>query len=95
MISDNVLPIFLDNITLQDGPISCTETSVTNYHYSLLNNPEERSSHVYRRTNLKSRTMIFPSHSIQLVVFANIRHFLTEECCFVWVLFMKSCDYSF
>jgi len=25
------------------GPIGCTETSVRNYHYSLRNNPEERS----------------------------------------------------
>jgi hypothetical protein len=26
------------------GPIGCPETSVRNYHYSLRNNPEERSS---------------------------------------------------
>jgi len=25
------------------GPIGCPETSVRNYHYSLRNNPEERS----------------------------------------------------
>jgi len=28
------------------GPIGCPETSVRNYHYSLRNNPEERSYHV-------------------------------------------------
>ena len=28
----------------QMGPIGCPETSVRNYHYSLHNNPEERSS---------------------------------------------------
>jgi len=28
-------------------PIGCPDTSVMNYHYSLHNNPEERSSHVY------------------------------------------------
>ena len=28
------------------GPIGCPETSVRNYHYSLRNNPEERSSHL-------------------------------------------------
>jgi len=26
------------------GPIGCPEMSVRNYHYSLRNNPEERSS---------------------------------------------------
>ena len=34
------------------------ETSVRNYHYSLRNNPEERSSHLLRGRNLKSRMMI-------------------------------------
>jgi len=28
------------------GLIGCPETSVRNYHYSLRNSPEERSSHV-------------------------------------------------
>jgi hypothetical protein len=27
-------------------PIGCPETSIRNYHYSLRNNPEKRSSHV-------------------------------------------------
>jgi hypothetical protein len=30
--------------TAKKGPIGCPETSVRNYYYSLLNNPEERSS---------------------------------------------------
>ena len=34
------------------GPIRCPETSVRNYHYSLRNNPEERSSHLLRRGSL-------------------------------------------
>jgi hypothetical protein len=28
------------------GPIGCTETSVRNYHYTLRNMPEDRTSHV-------------------------------------------------
>jgi hypothetical protein len=34
---------FLDSRILKMGPIGCTETSVRNYHYSLRNDPEERS----------------------------------------------------
>jgi hypothetical protein len=37
------------------GPISCPETSVRNYHYSLRNNPEERSSQLLHGGSLKSR----------------------------------------
>jgi len=37
------------------GPIGCPETSVRNYHYSLRNNPEERSSHLLRDGSLKTR----------------------------------------
>jgi len=32
----------------------CPETSVGNYHYSLRNDPEERSSHLLRGRSLKS-----------------------------------------
>jgi len=48
--SCNYLPTFRDNLS---GPIfkgqelrGCPETSVRNYHYSLRDSPEERSSHV-------------------------------------------------
>jgi len=52
--SGNFLPTFRDYIsissstvkTLKKGPIGCLETSVRNYHYSLRNKPEERSSHL-------------------------------------------------
>jgi len=37
------------------GTIGRPETSVRNYHYPLLNNPEERSSHLLRGGSLKSR----------------------------------------
>ena len=49
--SGNFLPTFQDNLSisswpLQMGPIGFPEASVINYHYSLCNNPEERSSHI-------------------------------------------------
>jgi hypothetical protein len=49
--SGNFLPTFQDNLSvsswpLQMGPIGFPEKSVRNYHYSLRNNPEERSSHI-------------------------------------------------
>ena len=36
------------------GPTGCPETSVRNYHYAVSNNPEERSSHLFRGGSLKS-----------------------------------------
>jgi hypothetical protein len=36
------------------GPIAWTETSVTNYHYTLRNIPEERKSRFHRSGSLKS-----------------------------------------
>jgi hypothetical protein len=42
--SGNSIPKFRDKM----GPIGCPETSVRNYHYSLRNNPKERSSHLRR-----------------------------------------------
>jgi len=46
----NSLPTFLENISVPSsrvknpGLTGCAETSVMNYHYSLRNRPEERSS---------------------------------------------------
>ena len=37
------------------GRIGCTEMSEKNYHYSLHNNPEERSSQLYSFFNLGAR----------------------------------------
>ena len=53
--SGKFLPTFRDNVSvpysglkngipLRMGPICCPETSVRIFHYSLRNNPEERSS---------------------------------------------------
>jgi hypothetical protein len=40
------------------GPIDCPESSVWNYHYWLLNNPEEHSSHILRCGSQKSGTIL-------------------------------------
>ena len=54
--TDWILPHFsLDSWPLKMAPTDCPETSVRNYHYSLPNNPEERSCHLRRGENLKSR----------------------------------------
>jgi hypothetical protein len=45
----------LDSLTLKMGPTGCPETSVRNYHYSLHNNTEERSSEVYSTSTSKAR----------------------------------------
>ena len=37
---------------------SCPETSIINCHYSLRNNPEERSSHLLRGGSQKSRVFM-------------------------------------
>jgi len=39
-----VIPYKRFGTTLKMGPTGCHETSVWNYHYSLGNNPEERSA---------------------------------------------------
>ena len=36
---------FLESLLLKMGAIGCPETSVRNYHYTLRNSPEARSSH--------------------------------------------------
>jgi hypothetical protein len=43
-------------LTLMMGPIICPETSLKNYHDSLCNDPEERSSRLLRDGSLQSRT---------------------------------------
>jgi hypothetical protein len=39
--------------------VGCPETSVIKYHYSLRNNPEERSSRLLRGVSLKSSSAPF------------------------------------
>jgi len=50
--SGSYLPTFRDNLSVPSsgskmGPIGCPGKSVRNYHYSLRNNPEDHSSHMY------------------------------------------------
>jgi len=65
--SGNFVPTFQDNLSVQSsrvknpkieplkmGPIGYPETSLRNYHYSLCNSPEERSSHLLPGKSLKS-----------------------------------------
>jgi len=56
------------------GPIGCPETSVRNYHYSLRNNPKERSNHLLRGVSLTSRK----PHTIILQLFAFPRRVQKE-----------------
>ena len=44
----NSLPTFWNSLPFKEGPIGCPETSVRNYHFSLRNSPEERSSRLFR-----------------------------------------------
>jgi hypothetical protein len=41
------------------GLTGCPETTVSNYHYSLRNNSEERSSHLHGSGSLKSHKIVF------------------------------------
>jgi hypothetical protein len=43
----------LDSWPLKGRPIGCSETLVGNYHHSVHNNPEWRSSHLLRGGSLK------------------------------------------
>jgi hypothetical protein len=43
-------------LNLRMGPIVCPETSVRNYHYTLRNNTEQRSSQLLRDWSLKSQS---------------------------------------
>jgi hypothetical protein len=43
------------------GPTGFPQTSVRNYHYSLRNDPEERSFHLLRGGRLKSLKMEYVS----------------------------------
>ena len=60
--SGNFLPTFRGNLSLPTSGVRnsrwdtiCPETSVRNYHYWPLNNPEECSSYLFRDRRLKSR----------------------------------------
>ena len=51
---------------LNMGPINCPETSVRNYHYSLCNSPQERSSHLPCGGSLKWRLLTTLPNKLQI-----------------------------
>jgi hypothetical protein len=67
--SGSYLPTFRDFIS-EIITYGLTEMSVSNYQYSLHNNPEQRRSHLHRGGNLKSRicVMLITKHLIYLKV---------------------------
>jgi len=52
--------MLFDSALLKVEAIGCPETSVINYHYTLRNSPEERSSYLLHGKSLKS---FFEAHS--------------------------------
>jgi hypothetical protein len=52
MFRETYRSLFKDGL-LEVGRIGFSETSATNYHYSLRNNPEKSISHLLRGRNLK------------------------------------------
>jgi len=69
----NFLPTFLEKLSfpsssVQVEPIGCPETSVANRHYSLRNNPEQRSQDVMaledRQVVLKHQLVITTTPSV-------------------------------
>jgi len=63
----NFLPTFtgqpIGSSPLKTGPIACPETSVRNHHYSLRNNPEERSSLLRGGSLRPARVCLSPDFS--------------------------------
>jgi len=58
---------------LKDGTVICPEMSVKNYHYSLRNNPEERSSHLLHSGSLNSRiTHFFYCCTVHVVMIISL-----------------------
>ena len=59
------------------GPIGCPETWTRNYHYSLRNIPEERSSHLLRGGSLKSHKNEWSCNSAPPYIFCMVYTLLT------------------
>ena len=78
----------LDSWPLKTGPIICPETSVWNYLHCLRNNPEERSSHLLRGGNLKSRIVLLQLQC-SLMTEGEQRRF-GEPATKLWQLFSRA-----
>jgi len=59
---DNNPKILLGLLTLEDGNESLSEKSAANYHHTLCNFPERRTSHLHWGGDLKSSILV--DHSI-------------------------------
>ena len=73
MSSGNFLRTFRHNLSVPSsgvkiGPIGCPASSERNYHYSLLNNPEYRISHLRRGGSLKARVTLCLPFSVSGIV---------------------------
>jgi hypothetical protein len=67
------------------GPIGCPETTVRNYHHSLRNHPEERSSHLFRGGSLKS---LLVTSSFTLATNTDIASHLMFVVPYILVIYM-------
>jgi len=70
----------LDSWPLKMEPIGCLETSVINYHYSLRNNPEERSSYILRGGSLKSRIFLGTFAKLQTATISSVMSVRPSAC---------------
>ena len=64
---------------LKTGPIGSPEASVPNHHYSLHNNPEQRSAHLLRGGSLKSRANRCCCTFCKCALMVLVETFLTEH----------------
>jgi hypothetical protein len=93
--SGNFLLTFRDNLSVPIVMVQeletwgwercCPETSVWKYHYSLLNNPEQRSSQLLRGVNLKSRSYTRMSTTHRMARKSlDTRHVKQNTCTSAW-----------
>jgi len=72
---------FFVSCPLKMRPIDCPESSARNYHHPLLNNPEKRSSHLFRGGNLKSWLRIYYRRlGIDVIVFLYTEYKAASSC---------------
>jgi hypothetical protein len=78
---------------LRMGPIRCPETLVRNYHYSLRNNPEERTTQLLLPGSLKSRPIFCSSLRVQIQIsypqnMSNYYSLYTVHCAHLYILML-------
>jgi len=65
--------LILDSLILEIEKISCLETSVNNYRYTLRNSPEEHSYPLLRGRSLKRRCVPGSKTSVEQQIQNNLR----------------------